>query len=414
MIASGCGRAPHTGNWTTDTKRLTDALTNERLRLAADLGEQGRTEERDILVSPKMWHEQVRSPVSEWWARIRQKLTRPTPHPPEWQLATPDGVVDLRNGAIEAHDSAKHDSLAVTVGHFRPDDATQLKEMLYGERLHHNIDRSDYETLLQMLGLAVSRKAQDHRSILWLYGVSGGGKGQLKNLIARAFGRYTGFVTLEMLQGRKADIDANMTDILERDPIFVICDELGARVNESKLLALTGNSEYRARRPHQRYPIVLALRCLWIAPTVNPPTIRVHRGFKRRSAVIGFEHEFPLENRNEAFSQEQLDAMVTLAALEARPVYGPGYKAPEGNPSRRQRLLAEADQVQDWLESLPDSYHGWTMKALLDHYNNTEEGAITATRLGEAVSDSAVWHKARRYDGPMTLMRKPAALAGLE
>ena len=219
----------------------------------------------------------------------------------------------------------------------------------------------------------MARKAQQLRSILWLYGKSGGGKGMTANLIKTAFGRYAASMQLDQLERRQNDIDAAMADLLEADPCIITCDELGgSSVKQRKFYGLTGNSEFQARRPHGK-TIKRTLRALWIAPTVRPPKLNVDEGMERRSAAIGFERKYEGTNPNEHFDQDELDALVTWAALEARHVYLKGYEAPLGNVRRRAMLLRAADHLHSWIEDLPDTYQGMTTEDTWKEYLEEEE-----------------------------------------
>ena len=290
----------------TDKKRLTGLLTDQRLSIAADLKDQCRPAS-DALWSANAWHQAIRSPLSEWWTEVRKGLLRPSPAPPDWQRATPGGVIDLRSGDIENHDPLVHDTLTVTRGEYRPDNANDLKDELFEKRLKHNITEEGYDSLLKLLGLAAARKAQELRAILWLHGKSGGGKGMVKNLLMASFHRCCGAVSLDMLERLSDDINAGLADLLEADPFLVLCDELGGPgIRERRLLSWTGNHPLSARRPHQTVPFTKTLRALWVCPTVDPPRLNSKDGFERRSAVIGFDRQFKGPGANEDFQQYEM------------------------------------------------------------------------------------------------------------
>ena len=122
----------------TDTKQITDRLTDSRLLIAHELKHAGYHFAADQLEIGSKWQKQVTVTASEWWARLRIRLGRPTPQPPDWQVATPDGVVDLRDGTIVPHDPAVHDTLAVTRGRYVPEEACYFETYLW-ERLMLNL-----------------------------------------------------------------------------------------------------------------------------------------------------------------------------------------------------------------------------------------------------------------------------------
>ena len=399
-------------------QEITDHLNAHRLRIAGELESKGMIHHAQMVADAKHWGGGLYRKDGEWWSEFRQQLERPPPAPPDGQVATPEGVVDLRTGEMESHDSATHDTLAVTAGRYRPEDAEELSGKLYGRRLRHNISEEDYKALLQLMGLGLARRAQQQRSIVWLYGVSGSGKGMTKNLIGQAFGGFVGEATLAMLERRQNDIDADMADLLERDPCFILCDELGgSSIKQGKLFALTGNSKYRARRPHQRIPFNRVLRAIWVAPTTDPPKMSTSRDLRRRSAAIGFEQAYDQGNPNEDFSQDELDAMVTSAIIEAKKVFEPGYEAPVGNLRRRAQLLEAADHALEWIEALPsDDYAGMLTEAV--HKEYTEEGdsvEINLSHFGRKVNESTRWETWKPKRGAKAQLRlKQPRLSGVD
>ena len=227
-----------------DDHAITDILTEDRLLLAHEFERDGRSDLSTKLENSREWATQINGSRSEWWARMRTNLARPTPAPPEWQLATPDGVVDLRTGKVEPHDPFEHDTLAVTKGHYRTGagDESYLFDVLEN-RLESNMAREDLESLLELLGLGITGEAPVKRPcILWVSGPSGSGKGMVGNLVLEAFGSVAHAVKAETLQRRSNDIDSEIASVLEANPRLIVCDEMGGKVSEKKWMGLTGNT----------------------------------------------------------------------------------------------------------------------------------------------------------------------------
>ena len=394
----------------TDTKRLTDPLTDQRLSILDDLQDKWPSAS-EYLRKPKDWHEAIRSPLSEWWTEVRMSLRRPSPAPPDWQLATPGGVIDLRSGDIENHNPLVHDTLAVTRGEYRPDSANDLRDELFEKRLKHNITEEGYDSLLKLLGLAAARKAQEKRSILWLHGTSGGGKGMVKNLLRAAFHRYCGTASLDLLERRIDDIDAGMADLLEADPFLVLCDELGGDyIRAGRFMSVTGNHQFSARRPHQRIPFTGTFRALWVCPTVNPPRLNSKDGTERRSAVIGFDSQFMGPGANEDFHQYEVDALVTWAVIEAAPVYKPDYEAPLGEKEKRKQLLGAIDPLQAWLDTMPGEWEWTPLSDIADRYGKEHnEPPPSAITVGRKLTGSKVWESHLPSRGQAKVLRRKGA-----
>ena len=338
----------------TDTAAITDVLHYERLRISAEIGEEGRHELSNLLARAPDWRRETNNVRGEWWAAIRTSLSRPKIAPPPYELATPAGVVDLRSGRIQPHDPLVHDTLAVTRGNYRPLDVDNLRGALW-KRLRHNISDADFDQLIAILGIAVARRSADYCGILWLYGASGSGKGLTARLIQDAFGGMGIGVSGELLERRsRTDIDADLADLIEGDPVIYCASEVGS-VGTSRLNGLTGGDTFSARRPHGKIKRG-SLSGMLIVTSVDAPHMAVEAGLRRRLVVIHFPRRLADNvRRNRFFVSDELDAVITLSIEAATQVGRQGWKPPEGNLSARADFLADADPVAAWLDALPDA-----------------------------------------------------------
>ena len=377
-----------------NTVIITDVLHNDRLRIAADLGDQGRDELRDLLADDKVWRRETGGSKGEWWAGLRRSLTRPKPSPPLYQMATPSGVVDVRNGEIQPHDPLVHDTVAVTNGSYRPQEIERLKGALWN-RLQHNVDVDDFEQLTEILGIAVARRSVDFWSILWLVGASGSGKSATASLIQAAFGGMAmGASAHLLLRNPQSEIDAEMAQLLQVDP-FVLCVSEVERVGMSRLLSLTGGDAFGARRPHGTMQYG-SLSGMIVATSVEAPAMDIDSGIPRRIAIIAFPAKLEESvNPNRFFSQDELDALITLSTHAAVHVGQKGWVPPQGNVEAKKRFLAEADPVTAWLQELPDSWHGKPFQHVLASYNREMPEPTTGTMLGKRISTSARWTRVK-------------------
>ena len=376
----------------TDRTIITDVLHNDRLRIAADLGDQGKRDLRDLLANDDTWRRETGNVGGEWWAALRLFLGRGQPSPPSYEVATPEGVVDIRTGEIRSHDPLIHDTVALTNGRYCPQEAESLKLELW-DRLQHNLSMEDFEQLIAILGIAVARRCVDYYSILWLIGKSGSGKSTTASLIRKAFGGLGLGASADVLARRsRSDIDADLTDLLEVDPA-VICISEVEKIGISRLLALTGGDVLGARRPHGRMQRG-SLSGLVIATSVVPPKMAVDTGVRRRVLVLSFPARIDDSvAHNRTFSQDELDAVITLSIEAARDVGRSGWTPPKGNVEAKRCFLAEADPVGDWLESLPDDWHGRTFQQVSECYNHEMPEPATSKALGSCVSASDRWSR---------------------
>ena len=389
-----------------DDIAITDSLHSARLRIIADLRDSGEEDLAWLLHRDGEWRSLTGNRRSEWWAKLREELARPAPLPPPNELATPGGVVDLRFGSTQPHDSLKHDTLAVTRGMYRPNEASKLREALW-RRLQHNIDRSDFDQLIKTLGVAVARRSVDYGGILWLYGASGGGKGSTARLIQSAFGMQGIGVSADLLERRsRSDIDADLARLIQINPVVYVASEI-ERVGSSRINSITGGDVHSARRPHGKI-IEGALSGMLIAASVDAPRVSVEKGLKRRLIVIPFPRKLDASvQKQRYFTQDELDAVITLAVLEALQIDQDGWEPPVGNREAKERFLADADPLSLWLEALPDTYDGKLIREVWDEYNQEEEAEITLVKFGRQVGLSPRWESVLPRRGqPKVLKRR--------
>ena len=358
------------------------------------------------LYMDRVWQSLAGNKRSEWWAKMRDTLARPAPSPPPNELATPGGVVDLRTGGIEPHDPLKHDTLGVTRGMYRPNEASNLRETLW-RRLQFNIDRNDFDQITKSLGVAAARRSVDYGGILWLYGASGGGKGSTARLIQLAFGMQGIGVSADLLERRsRSDIDADLARLIQVDPAVYVASEI-ERVGSSRINSITGGDVLSARRPHGKI-VEGALSGMLIVTSVDAPRVSVEKGLERRVIVISFPRKLDASvTRQRHFTRDELDAVTTLAVQEALQIDKDGWEAPVGNREAKGRFLAAADPLSRWLEALPDTYDGKTMKEVWEEYNKQEEADITIVKFGRQVGLSPKWESVLPGRGePKVLKRR--------
>ena len=376
-----------------DDTVLTDTLNQARFWLAAELKDIAGQEFAQKLADSRNWERHSNAVRGEFWTRLRTGLARPMPSAPRWELAVANRVVDTRSGFIATPNPAIHDTTAVTRGAYRPSDQYQLRELLWS-RLRFNLEAEDFDQFLKCIGVGVARRSTDYYSLMWLYGEQGTGKSTTLQLLRDAFGRQAMGVSARILLGKdRSEIEADLTDLLEADPAFVLISE-ASKTSPARLLAMTGGDALSARRPHMRTPIRRALSGMMVCASVTVPSMPADTGLRRRLAVIPFPHQLPESiQRTRDFSSDELDAVVTLAVLEALKVGKPDWEAPTGNTAAKAAFISEADAVVAWLDDLDDSMAGKSLSELAEAYNSdhTQQVKTNAVWMGRSINNSARW-----------------------
>ncbi len=274
------------------------------------------------------------------------------------RLAVQNGVLDLRTSELSDFDSETDTHRVTTGGSYRTDWSDSYCMARVQAYFHPGgvklINDRNIEVLVRWLGLALTGRAQQHNSILALWGSSGGGKGGTQVLVEGALGGRAMGVDMAALRGAGGEIDAIATAMIQNDILVAGVSESEA-VHQEKVLAKTGSSSITKRMPHGTL-VSGTLRCGILLSGVDPPNMDMARGFWRRVAVCRFvEHLTPpgediiQADAKTAPTQDQTDALLTLAVREAARVYRSGYKPDRGEETSLKMFRDEADPLIGWL-----------------------------------------------------------------
>ena len=395
-----------------DDPRLLDRLSEAREGIVTELSTQGHAELSQLLNSATRF-QSAKPRTSDMWAALRNTLSGDTPKPKFYHLGVPSGVVDLRTGQLLPH-SSKYEIRGVASGDYRPNDLDELSAVFH-QRFDKVFPPITQRAYLQLIGLAMTRRAQSYRPLVMVIGASGSGKGDATNVAVRALGDLAMSVAPEWLSvvGR-SEIDITTTELLESQAALLKVDEVGVetQVGVSRLLSLTGNTRRTARRPHGPLVKDYIVAMIWTT-AVSPPRLSTGGGMRRRLAVLSTlrqleEAEVDEEGGNQ---QDLLDAVVTMAVREAMAFYRPGYRAPEGDVERKREVLAEMDDVADWLDAQSELHNKPVAEAreLAQQYLERE---ISDTAFGRKISDSIRW-KRGRYRGQRVVQMRSESSAQL-
>ena len=310
---------------------------------------------------------------------VKAALRRELPLVKGANLAVANGVVDLETGEMRPFDAARDTHRAVTGGAYRPEwtdgECMGVLMMRYTPAGVALLDVEGVETLLHFTALALSGRSQRHTPILYLWGASGSGKGGTLSLLKWALGGRALGTTLGALE-EKSDRDPVWASILINDVLMVLVSESEA-VQKESFLAKTGDNPMSKRKPYGTL-VEGTPRCMFVIAGVDPPRFDLSAGFWRRTGVIKFpEHETddPIPDGHKADpTQEQMDALITLAIRRARAVFGKEYKVTRGKPEDLEIFRREVDPLHSWLQERHQqgTLEGQTLKRLCEEFIDGE------------------------------------------
>ena len=387
-------------------------LDRQRFGVAQELVDAGEPTAAELLGNPKEWRAERATYAGEFWAGMATTLEGSEPAPSMDHFAAANGLVDLRTGEIVAH-LPEHETRSVAAGDYLPQSKTLLTEALQ-RRLQGVLTPDGIEGFIDLVALGMTGRAQNYKAVLWLWGESGTGKGGILQLISAALGNKALPRGRSFLEHSQGDIDDALADVLEKQPLFILIDEVGSSskaLNEGKSLSRFGDSPQSARRPHGR-TLTGTLRAMLVLTTVTAPTLSGKRGWERRSAVLGTLAAIPTKRKESGITQDLKDAVITLAALRAREVLEEidmgTYAEPVGDAQKAKEFLAEADPVGEWLEGLPDECDGMLMKDLAEKVNKEldPDKEFKAQGIGNRVAVSVKWRRHISSSGTRSIKLK--------
>ena len=384
--------------------RIRSRFASNRYGFAISLLKAGKRDLAIVATRDKDW-DSNRSKSSDFWVGLEQTLAGTEPQPEVHHLGTPSGVVDLKTGRLLDHDPALG-IRALTRGRYLPDRVVEHWQVLH-RRFANVFETGVIQDMIALCGLAMTGLAQSHRAIVMVVGPPGSGKGGAVNTVVRSLGGRAMGVRSDWVERRGAnEIDSTTAEALEAQPAIIAIGELGGdtSLTHRRVLSLTGNEPLSARRPHGPNIYGTLQAQVW-STAVEPPAFPRGTGIERRLAVLPTLRSLEDSERNEedGWSQELFDAVVTLAALQARYVYSQGYQPPAGHQEAREAVLRDMDPLAAWLEELPDTFHGIAVSEVLSRARE-EMGMekLTSTKLGRKIVASSRWVRGRdrRADAP--------------
>ena len=299
-------------------------------------------------------------------------------------VAVANGVANLQTSELRDFDPAIDGHRAVTGGAYRTDWSDVHCRAILLARFHPGgrevLDNDSIDLLVDFAALALTGEAQRHTSILYLWGRSGGGKGGCLTLLQSAFGARSMGVGMAALRGSGGEIDATWVNLLAHD-VLVVCIVESDALDQSRFLADTGDNSQTKRAPHGK-PISGRLRCMFVIAGVKPPDLDLFSGFKRRVGVIQMPEHPDIEPGLDVISpgyktdpsQDEADALITLAVRRAARVYQTDYEPPVGSPEVLAAFHATVDPLSTWLLDLHRAglIQGQSIKGLCAQFTDAE------------------------------------------
>lgn len=210
-----------------------------------------------------------------------------------WEMNVKNGTLDLRTGALRAHDRA---SLLTRLAPVRYDDAAQaptwrnfLKEVFDGDdELVGFVKRFAGYSLTGSVGEQI---------LIFAHGSGSNGKSTLLGTLRRLAGDYAMQLDTRMLTASAhEEHPTGIADLRGRRLVTTIETGQNKSLNEGLLKQLTGGDPIRARRMRADYFEFEPTHKLWIAGNHLPRVSGTDHGLWRRIALVPFEVRFAVND----------------------------------------------------------------------------------------------------------------------
>lgn len=298
----------------------------------------------------------------------------------DWILNTPDGVVDLRNGALRQHAVEDYATKITAVGPAAKTSCPRwskfLKEITAGD--------SDLARFLQrMAGYALTGDVSA-QALFFGHGGGANGKGTFTHTIAGILGDY--HVTTPIETFTATSVDRHPTELADlRGARLVTANETesGRKWAESRIKTLTGGDPVKARLMRQDFFTFMPQFKLLITGNHKPRLRSVDEAMRRRLNLIPFLVTIPANKRDSSLEvklKKEWPAILQWMIEGCLEWQRMGLAPPPAVTQATEEYLKAEDAFGLWMEDCCSRVPGaWTRSA--DLFGSWKQWATDANEL---------------------------------
>lgn len=281
-----------------------------------------------------------------------------------WALNTPDGIIDLRTGALTAH---QPEAYCTKITACAPCSVEEFEAQFTGSRfnqfLHEIFERVPREEVAELIafeqqtcGYCLTGDSTLHFLKFW-YGEGRNGKSTLGELLQGVAGTYSKKISNTVLMTAKGE--RHPTEIANLLGVrMAVASEIaeGAYINEALVKELTGDAELSARFMRKDF-FSFARTHKHIIYGNNKPRLRIaDAAIKSRLKLTAFEVNFEAAGRTDSGLKARLmeeSGLILRWLLEgARELYQGGMRMPRSAFVSRETedYVTDNDVLKLWLD----------------------------------------------------------------
>lgn len=265
-----------------------------------------------------------------------------------WLLNTVDGVVNLKTGAMRAHDSKDRMTKITT--------ATPRGQCTLWLSFLDQVTGGDHDLqayLQRVAGYCLTGSTQEH-AMFFLYGTGSNGKSVFVNTLVTILGDYAANAPMETFMDNRND--RHPTDLAGLRGARVVTateTEQGRRWNESRIKEITGGDRITARFMHRdnfTYPPTYKL---FMSGNHKPAIRNVDEAMRRRMHLIPFEVTIPRERRDRQLQEKLLkerDGILAWALEGCMQWQRMGLCPPQSVQDATSEYFEGEDAMGRWIE----------------------------------------------------------------
>jgi putative DNA primase/helicase len=274
-----------------------------------------------------------------------------------WILNTPDGVVDLRTGAMRAHRPEDYLIKITAVG--PRGDCPKFKAFL--SRIMGG-DEALVAFLQRLCGYCLTGEISE-QAIFFNYGEGQNGKSVLMSTVAGILGDYCLATAIETFTETKHDRHPTELASLRGARLVTATEtEAGRYWAESRLKELTGGEPISARFMHKDPFQFLPQFKPWISGNHRPRLRSVGKAMRRRVKMIPFKVTIPEGERDIGFAGKLKDEWPGILNWMIEGVaewLEHGLAAPEAVTDATEDYFAREDSYSEWIAERCEVGAGW-------------------------------------------------------
>jgi putative DNA primase/helicase len=273
-----------------------------------------------------------------------------------WILNTPEGIVELRTGALRP---ARRDDYCTKITAVAPGGGCALWQSFLAQIT--NGDR-DLEAFFQrMCGYSLTGVTQEH-AMFFLYGTGANGKSKFVEAVSGALGDYARVAPIEtFIDSRSQNHPTDVAGLQGARLVTAIETEEGRRWAESKVKTLTGGDRITARFMRQDFFEYTPQFKLVVAGNHRPGLRTVDEAMRRRFNLLPFTVTIPPKERDGELGEKlkaEWPGILQWAIEGCLAWQREGLNPPAAVTSATKEYFTEEDALARWIEERTERKDG--------------------------------------------------------